>query len=396
MPDSLTVVIPALNEEEAIGGTLRCCLEAAEEVKRAAGLDDVEFIVVSDGSTDRTVEIVRTFADVKLIVFERNRGYGAAIKEGFRQAQGSLVGFMDADGTCDPRWFGELCRRAIADQFDVVLGSRLGPDSQMPRVRRVGNRIFALMLGFFCGQTVTDTASGMRVLRRSALEYLYPLPDGLHFTPSMTARALAGGLRLAEVPMPYHERVGTSKLRIVEDGLRFARVIVRDVICYRPERLFMAGFAAFLLLGLLLAAYPMEFYALHRRIEDWMIYRFVVCGFLGSVGLQFLTAAAIAHRMAEFGPKRRASEPFWPPLVAGFFEGGAVLVMAGAVSIVCLVLLWPGVVEYATTFHITMHWSRFVTAVFGLMLAAQSLVAAALLRLMRLWRSEGSCHGDHR
>src|SRR5438270_11299898 len=100
-PRTLTVVIPALNEEEAIGSTIRRCLDARDEIKRAAGLDDVELIVVSDGSTDRTVEIARGFHDVEVIVFEKNRGYGAAIKEGFRHGRGDLVGFVDADGTCD-------------------------------------------------------------------------------------------------------------------------------------------------------------------------------------------------------------------------------------------------------------------------------------------------------
>ena len=75
-------------------------------------------IVVSDGSTDRTAAIAQQIAEeepaVRVIVFERNRGYGAAIKEGFRQSTGELVAFLDADGTCDPNYFGELCRRCRA------------------------------------------------------------------------------------------------------------------------------------------------------------------------------------------------------------------------------------------------------------------------------------------
>ena len=70
----------------------------------------IEIIVVSDGSTDRTVEISQSYDDVKVIVFEKNRGYGAAIKEGFRSGSGTLMGFLDADGTCDPLFFAEMCR----------------------------------------------------------------------------------------------------------------------------------------------------------------------------------------------------------------------------------------------------------------------------------------------
>src|SRR5687767_9912591 len=115
---SLTIVIPALNEEQAIGGTITRCLDAREQIKDAAGLDDVEIIVVSDGSTDGTVEIAQSFEEVQVVVFEKNRGYGAAIKEGWRRGTGSLVGFLDADGTCDPIYFAEMCRVAIEERAD--------------------------------------------------------------------------------------------------------------------------------------------------------------------------------------------------------------------------------------------------------------------------------------
>lgn len=105
---SLTIVIPALNEEEAIGDTISRCLDKSNYIKQEAGLAGVEVIVVSDGSTDRTVEIARGFSEVKVIEFEQNRGYGAAIKEGWRQGSGTLVGFLDADGTCDPSYFADM------------------------------------------------------------------------------------------------------------------------------------------------------------------------------------------------------------------------------------------------------------------------------------------------
>ncbi len=112
---SLTIVIPALNEEGAIARTLLRCVQARPEIAAAASLDHVEIFVVSDGSTDRTAELAqdaaRRFSDVHVIVFEKNRGYGAAIKEGWQRGKGNLLGFLDADGTCDPAYFARCVAR---------------------------------------------------------------------------------------------------------------------------------------------------------------------------------------------------------------------------------------------------------------------------------------------
>lgn len=385
---TLTIVIPAFNEEQAIGATVSACLEAIPAIKKESGVRDVEVIVVSDGSTDRTAEIVRPFDDVRLIEFDRNRGYGAALMEGFRQGSGSFVSFLDADGTCDPRMFGQLARTAIEENADVVLGSRLGPESEMPRVRRFGNRLFALLLGLLCGKSITDTASGMRVIRRQALDWLYPLPTGLHFTPSMSARALLGGLRLVEVPMPYAERIGQSKLRVFSDGLRFTRVILHDVLCYRPERLFLMAFVACLVVAVCLAVYPVEYYAANRSVEEWMIYRFLFCGLLGSAGYQLLAGTALAHRMARFGPGRHVSDSFWPVVVSKLFEGWLIVGFVAVVTVVSLALLWPGLAEYLATGEVHMHWSRLVVGTFGLVVAAQGTVAGVLMRVLKIWKAQ--------
>lgn len=383
--NSLTIVIPALNEEEAIAGTISRCLEARREIAKAAGLEAVEIIVVSDGSTDRTAEIAGSFNDVKVIVFERNRGYGAAIMEGFRQGSGTLVGFLDADGTCDPRYFAEMCRLALKERFDIVLGSRMGPESKMPKLRRVGNRLYAALLGFLSGRFVTDTASGMRVLRRTALETLYPLPTGLHFTPSMSARALMSGLRITEVPMQYHERVGRSKLSVVKDGVRFLQAILASALCYRPEFLFLIGFAFCLALSALLAMYPIEFYMERRFIHEWMIYRFVVCFLLGSVGFLFLCAAAVAQHMASIRRKRRDANPFWGAAIATLFRGRTLWVFSGVTVLASVLLVWPGIVQYVGTGQVTLHWSRVIVAAFGLLLTIQAAVTRVLLEILDLW-----------
>jgi glycosyltransferase involved in cell wall biosynthesis len=386
----LTVVIPALNEEEAIGSTISRCLAATEEICSSGRLSEVEFIVVSDGSTDRTVEIARDFADndtqIKLIVFEQNRGYGAAIKEGFSKGKGDLLAFLDADGTCDPRFFGELCSAMQDEAADIALGSRMGPGSHMPMVRRVGNRIFALLLGFLSGEAVTDTASGMRVVRREALGDLYPLPDGLHFTPAMSARAVMQRLRIIEAPMAYSERVGESKLRAVKDGMRFLRAIFDAVLFYRPARVFTLCFSLCALGVFLMAISPVEFYFRNHYFEEWMIYRFIVGLLLGAMGFTLLCSAVIADELFGLTNKRRRWNSFSSQLLRQLFSKPSLMAISVLSVLISTALVWPGIVEYLTTRHVTLHWSRVIVAAFGFLIATECVVTASLLRIVGLWK----------
>ncbi len=126
------------------------------------------------------------------------------------------------------------------------------PESGMPRVRRVGNTFFAGLVSVVGGARVTDSASGQRVLRRAALEQLYPLPDGLNFTPVMTTRAVHENLKMIEVPIRYSERVGRSKLSVVHDGRRFLTTIVWTALAYNPVRLLgLLGLVCLVAAGLL-------------------------------------------------------------------------------------------------------------------------------------------------
>src|SRR5690348_14687210 len=104
----LVVVIPALNEEKSIQSIIERSLAAREGIIRSSPVTEVDIAVVSDGSTDKTAEIAGQYSDqIRLIVFKENRGYGAAIKEAWDQSDADLLGFLDADGTCDPRFFSE-------------------------------------------------------------------------------------------------------------------------------------------------------------------------------------------------------------------------------------------------------------------------------------------------
>jgi hypothetical protein len=248
---ALSVVIPAYNEEDGIAEIANRVLAVKSELAKV-GVNEFELLVVNDGSRDKTAEIARGINGVRLISHPKNRGYGAALKTGFNAAKGELIGFLDADGTYPPEYFPKLCTVAM-NGADLVIGSRMaGAESKMPVTRRIGNIFFATLLSLISHQRVTDSASGMRVFKRDILQRMYPLPDGLNLTPVMSTRAIHEGIRVAEVAIPYSERLGRSKLSVVRDGTVFLQSMIWTAMAYNPVRLL--GFTGLAGIGLAVIA----------------------------------------------------------------------------------------------------------------------------------------------
>jgi glycosyltransferase involved in cell wall biosynthesis len=366
----LLIAIPALNEEESIDSIVQRSIEAREFICANSPVSEVAITVVSDGSTDRTVERASKYTDViNLIVFSQNKGYGAAIKEAWRQSDADLLGFLDADGTCEPKFFATLCKTALKENAHVVLGCRLNMNSQMPLIRRIGNLVFATILTVFSASRVRDTASGMRVVRRSSLERLYPLPDGLHFTPAMSARAmLSEGTRIVEVDMPYYERAGESKLKVGKDGVRFLRVITEAAFLYRPSRPLGLLAIVFALVAAALMGSPVLYYLRNRSVAEWMIYRFLISDLAGTTACLCFCASYLTGRMTSIALTDEAGILrsrltgwlfrtcwFWAVPI-GFALVGGSLVISSLLQRVTMGLTYE-------------HWSRYVVMSFCLAVA---------------------------
>jgi len=320
---TLSVVIPAYNEEDGIAAIVDRVLAIRPQLA-AAGVDGLECIVVDDGSSDGTAAIVQGFGERVRLIRQQNRGYGGALKTGFAAARGELIGFLDADSTYPPEHFPRMCRIAL-DGADLVIGSRMaGEHSEMPLVRRVGNTIFATMLSLVSGVRISDSASGQRVLRRSVLPMIYPLPNTLDFTPAMSTRALHEGVTIVETPIPYKERSGRSKLSVVRDGLRFTRSIVWTALTYNPVRIFGGLGLALLLLALLIAGGQVALHLIAGQAE-WsfpMLFGALVLGLAGvtlyTTGTTFSYVVALFHRrpirqglFGRRGNGRRIEKHYW-------------------------------------------------------------------------------------
>ena len=358
----LSVVIPALNEEESIASIIERSLAAEEYLVKNSAITSLEIIVVSDGSTDKTVEIAQTYASkIKLIIFEKNRGYGAAIKQGWSEASGELLAFIDADGTCEPKFFSNLCNLLNAKNADVVLGCRLNKESQMPLIRRIGNFIFAKLLTFLSSKYVKDTASGMRIVKKSSLKKLYPLPDGLHFTPAMSAKALLNEeITIAEEDMPYHEREGESKLHVAKDGIRFLIVILKTAFLYRPQIIFNT-FSFFTgIISLLIMWMPIVHYMRNYTVEEWMIYRFIVAELFAITALLFFSSSFLLQKTVWLSISSNIKNNVKKGLAVRFFSSNISTILSFASIIIGFSFIWASFTSRIDIGMTNEHWSRYI------------------------------------
>lgn len=350
------MVIPAYNEEDAIAEILEKCLAARARICAETGLSRVDVIAVDDGSRDKTREIAQRYPEATLIVHPVNKGYGQALMTGFHGASGDYLGFLDADGTCDPLSFIPLYRALVDSQADLSIGNRLHDESSMPKLRYIGNRFYALVISKLTGVPVKDTASGMRLFARELLENLEPLPSGLHFTPAMTARAACMGAKITETPIPYAERQGQSKLNVVADGLRFLRVILGIIFAYFPLRIFGPAGLCFAAIALGYGVYPVRYYLEHRHLEpDVMIYRLLTIVTLASCGLICLTFGGLAQRVADIVTRRGSSLLENRLLREGSVALGVLLALAGVLLNSRIIL------EYFSMGQISTHWIYVLT-----------------------------------
>lgn len=270
---SLSVVIPAYNEEAAVRSTV-------EDVRAHLAPLGIPFeiIVVDDGSKDNTrAEAVASGATVDWN--DQNSGYGATLKRGVKRAQYEYVAILDADGTYPARYLPEML--ALCRHQDMVVGDRGAAMKNVPVIRRPAKFILNHLASFLADRKLNDLNSGLRVFRRSELIPFLPLlPQNFSFTTTITLCMSCNGKRLIYVPIEYGKRVGRSKIKPI-DFINFIILILRVITLFNPLRVFIPLGLALFLLGVAKLTYDI----FQMNLSESAIFAFLAAIMIWSLGL---------------------------------------------------------------------------------------------------------------
>ena len=270
---SVSVVIPAFDEEGGIGATVEAVRAALATTGRA-----FEILVVDDGSTDRTAARAAA-AGAEVVALPENRGYGAALKAGIRRAQHDVVAIIDADGTYPADAIPRLL--AHAEKYDMVIGSRTGENVNIPALRRPAKWLLGRLASYLVGREIPDLNSGLRVMQRRLVErFEHLLPQGFPFTTTSTMAALSSDALVRFEPIDYHARVGQSKIRPFH-AFDFTLLILRTIVYFNPLKVFLPLGAVFFVGGL--TKFVFDLFA--ARISETTVTGFLGAAILWAVGL---------------------------------------------------------------------------------------------------------------
>lgn len=252
-PSSVSIVIPALNEEDAIADVVsRLRAEAPWK----------EILVVDDGSGDTTSERAAG-AGAHVVRHPYRKGNGAAVKTGIRRAQGEFILIIDGDGQHAASDARRLVERL--GEYDLVIGARTAR-TQATIGRRIGNQLLNQLASYLTGRHVPDLTSGFRGARREHLrEFLHLLPNGFSTPTTTTLAFIKAGYNVTFVPVEARARTGQSKIKFAKDGTKFFLILLKVITIFSPLRVFVPISAASLLLGIL---YGLVNFAMYGRIPN--------------------------------------------------------------------------------------------------------------------------------
>jgi len=252
-PGAVSVVIPAMNEAAAIGPLIR---------DLAAAAPWREILVIDDGSTDETGAQAAA-AGARVIRHPYNKGNGAAVKTGIRQATGEYILIIDGDGQHNPADALRLVARL--GEYDLVVGARTG-HTQANLTRRLGNGALNWLAAYLTERAIPDLTSGFRAATRAGLlGFLSLLPNGFSTPTTTTLCFIKAGYNVGFEPVAARPRLGTSKIRLSSDGPKFLLIVLRIITIFSPLRIFVPIAAVAFAIG---AGYGIWTIATQRHVTN--------------------------------------------------------------------------------------------------------------------------------
>ena len=280
--NQLSIILPAKNEAPALA-VLLPQLRAAHP--------QAEIIVVDDGSTDDTRAICEN-SGVQCLSSPYSMGNGAAIKRGTRAASGEILVFMDGDGQHDPADVARLLEQ-ISRGYDMVVGAR-DWSSQAGVGRGLANTLYNWLASKMTGHAVLDLTSGFRAVRADKFrEFLHLLPNGFSYPTTSTMAFFRSAYAVAYVPIKAAQRVGTSHIRPLRDGIRFLLIIFKIATLYSPLKLFAPASAVFFLLGCANYAWT---YSHYGRLTNGSMLMWSACVIVFLIGLVSEQITSLTYR----------------------------------------------------------------------------------------------------
>jgi glycosyltransferase involved in cell wall biosynthesis len=240
--NNLSIIIPVFNEANAIAKTL-------DELIPFSRTQGATIIVVNDGSTDGTSEILEPYKEqVQIITHPYNCGYGAALKTGIRASDSNYIALFDSDGQHRIEDLEMLWTQAC--NYDMVVGAR-DAKSNVDILRIPGKWILNAVANLLAGRKIPDLNSGLRIYRRSFItKVLHLMPEGFSFTSTSTIAAFNMGFTVGYFPIQVKKRIGTSSVRQIRDGSLVLMLILRLIILFSPMRIFFPVSAFLAVVGM--------------------------------------------------------------------------------------------------------------------------------------------------
>ncbi len=286
--EQLSILIPALNEAATIGDVL---------AQLRAEYPDAEILVVDDGSTDATATLAEA-ATARVIRHPYNKGNGAAVKTGLRNATREVVVIFDADGQHDAADIAKIVSPIGA--YDLVVGAR-DENSQTDFGRRLYHHVLNLLATYLAGLPVPDATSGFRAARRAdLLQFIHLLPNGFSTPVTTTLAFTKAGYSVKFLPTTMLKRQGgVSKIKPVRDGTRFIIIAFRMSTMFAPMKLFLPVSAALFVIALAYTILDIVFFTHRLYITNSAVLLFTMTILIFLIGLVAEQIAALRFERVE-------------------------------------------------------------------------------------------------